>query len=72
MRHYAKSPVNGANSMKLTINKYFDGNGEHPVIFLGYSISDSNIKEILAEISEMVSGDGSINQPRNALRLRVD
>lgn len=31
---------------------------EHPVIFLGYSISDSNIKGILAEISEMVNGDG--------------
>ncbi|MEI0738869.1 SIR2 family protein [Paenibacillus sp. JTLBN-2024] len=31
---------------------------EHPVVFLGYSLSDPNIKAILSEISEMVSGDG--------------
>ncbi|MFP3878983.1 SIR2 family protein [Bacillus paralicheniformis] len=29
---------------------------EHPVIFLGYSVADENIKNILADISEMVSG----------------
>lgn len=28
---------------------------EHPIIFLGYSISDSNVKKILADISEIVS-----------------
>lgn len=31
---------------------------EHPVVFLGYSLSDPNIKAIFSEISEMVSGDG--------------
>ena len=30
---------------------------EHPVVFLGYSISDPNIKSILADIAEIVSGD---------------
>ncbi|MDZ4427883.1 SIR2 family protein, partial [Bacillus cereus] len=30
---------------------------EHPVIFLGYSVTDSNIRNILADISEIVSGD---------------
>jgi hypothetical protein len=29
---------------------------EHPVVFLGYSISDPNIKGILSEISEIVTG----------------
>lgn len=31
---------------------------EHPIVFLGYSLSDSNIKAILAEIAEIVSGEG--------------
>jgi hypothetical protein len=30
---------------------------EQPVVFLGYSLSDENIRSILAEISEIVAGD---------------
>lgn len=30
---------------------------EHPIIFLGYSIADTNIKSILADISEIVRGE---------------
>jgi hypothetical protein len=30
---------------------------EHPVIFLGYSLTDENIKSILSDIAEIVSGE---------------
>ena len=30
---------------------------EHPVIFLGYSLQDSNVKSILSDISEIVTGN---------------
>ena len=28
---------------------------EHPIVFIGYSISDENIQKILSDISEIVS-----------------
>ncbi|WP_281658230.1 SIR2 family protein [Halobacillus sp. Cin3] len=31
---------------------------EHPVIFLGYSINDSNIKNILSDVAEIINEDG--------------
>lgn len=46
-----------SNKQKYLTAKLLTYFMEQPVVFLGYSLSDENIKSILADISEIVSGD---------------